>query len=518
MPEPTTKYDRKVYISIDATGGLDYRSGSLVKADGSPDFQNVECLKGVLRRTIGEKKFISGDVAGRVLHCNQYLQEDGDEFFMVVSDDNIYRESAGSWSSLSAYSGVDGRLVMATQGFDSSGNSIYIICDNENWIKKYDGSSVADLDSADGWKTQNVKGQFPAWYYQHLLIGKTTETGTQVPFRVRWSDLADPEDIVNGSASFVDLVETPGFITGFATSMDRLFCLKGDAIYEGGYVGYPRYFSFNPLVIGTGCAASRTIVVKNNIMFFVGPDAIWMFDGRNFTDISEEIRDNLFGVDSVLNRDYLSKAVAIHIEELNEIWFAFATGADTEPNTVFRYHVGKKSWWKRTLSIPMMAAGLWKESTAVPWTALVGPWTAMIGTWRSGSRSAAFPLVMFGSHDSATDKGYIHQLNFSSFVDNDSSWPSAYWTTKDLIPSQNTRWQEFWIQAKGSSTIELSYSHDGGLTYTSLGTKQPSSSTQYEWLKWSFDFTDPQTRFKLTWGNGAVKVREKIAWYYPRKR
>jgi hypothetical protein len=97
----------------------------------------------------------------------------------------------------------------------------------------------------------------------------------------------------------------------------------------------------------------------------------------------------------------------------------------------------------------------------------------------------------------------LSQIAINTFLDDNATYPEAYYTTKDIsIPNvTETRWSEVKLKCKSSNScsIELQYTTDG-TTWISLGSKV--TTTEWSYIQWNLNLTCINIKFKLIIGDG----------------
>jgi hypothetical protein len=108
----------------------------------------------------------------------------------------------------------------------------------------------------------------------------------------------------------------------------------------------------------TGCVAPLTLTTANvtsqvvdganrHVAFLQAADGIYVFDGRIFTRISDDI-ENFFDpiASDTMNQDLISKSVGFYDEVWREYHWLFASGSSTELNREFVYSVKFNKWYE----------------------------------------------------------------------------------------------------------------------------------------------------------------------------
>jgi hypothetical protein len=138
-----------------------------------------------------------------------------------------------------------------------------------------------------------------------LMAANTYDpVGLGLPQRVWWSAAGDPTTWPTpGSnaaqqvqSSYVDLVGDMGAITGVVGNIGNadaaIFFQRG--VWTAQYAGPPTVFNFTPAEGAKGCAAPASIVRYGAVVYYLGVDGFYMFDGANSSPIGVNKVDNWF--------------------------------------------------------------------------------------------------------------------------------------------------------------------------------------------------------------------------------
>lgn len=142
--------------------------------------------------------------------------------------------------------------------------------------------------------------RFMAVIKNFLFTGNTWDsTDGYLPYRVRWSALGDHTDFTYSKATqadFQDLSGDGGWVQGVvggllgadgAVFMDR-------AIVRLTYVSGNTIFQFDHVEGGVGTQAPNSIVKAQGVVFFLGQDGFYMFDGISLVPIGKDKVDTTF--------------------------------------------------------------------------------------------------------------------------------------------------------------------------------------------------------------------------------
>ena len=145
---------------------------------------------------------------------------------------------------------------------------------------------------------------------------------------------------------------------------------------------------------------------------------------------------------------------------------------------------------------------------------LVGvKWSEQGETWDHGSIRKDYPVRVMGDSE-----GNVYTTGESSLTDNGTAIPFVYETPDFHLPkefqSQLGRWLELEYEASGSS-IDISYSTDGGQSFIPEILETQTLSTNFEWHQTFFDVSSQllRIRFRNVEPDGTFSLRWIRLWY-----
>jgi hypothetical protein len=100
---------------------------------------------------------------------------------------------------------------------------------------------------------------------------------------------------VNDLSASGFLQSAPGAITGLATLRTYATAFKEHALYIGAFVGPPFVWDWQPVSHQVGTLSNDGIVNALDVLYFVGPDDFYSFDGSNVTAIPNGLKQWFFG-------------------------------------------------------------------------------------------------------------------------------------------------------------------------------------------------------------------------------
>lgn len=433
-----------------------------------------------------------------------------------VRPDGTYNTLASTSSSIYYYDDVtenwdDATGIITFGGADTDPWAFATFDDDAYFSNGVDNvhrwrSATHDYGAGAG-LIEEVTNAVPARYLLNfagrLILGYVIDSGTQAD-RVQWSNINDPTTWAGGG--FNDTVDWPGPITGLSKLGARAYIFKRDYIIEMRETGLDSpTFDFRAVVNGEGAGSHRTIVHIGQLLFFMGRDDVFIFDGTRLQPIGEPIRWELT---NNLNREAVRNAFAFHHEPFNEYWLCVPTGDNTYGTVAFVFNYVQQAWTKHTLpatcSVPFKttegAADAW-------WDNQTGSWDSQIRTWDSGIAGADVFTQLIGKEDqilykiddeSVTDDGTDVTATFD-IADTDFG-TATNWTTLNRVIVVGR-------SLGASGTMTVSFSPDGGSSFTPLGTATFGAPSGMVRLYIPCRVTAIQGRVRLSWTSAFVVQR-----------
>ena len=382
-------------------------------------------------KTHGYEKFDSAALSGTPHVIDNYYQNDGDTFLMVITNTKVYKYNTGT----SDFDDITGGSLTGTadqpSDSDVAFNKFYLT-NGVDYPQFWDGTGniavVPGLDASVGsdieggvsaCKAKAIKG-----FANFLVLGNTLEDSVEAPSRVRWSKYGDPTVWINtagaGQAGYADVGDVDQIIT-MQRLKDYLVIYKERSIWIMQYVGPPAIFAFRRIVDGIGCVSPKGVASLTNSHVFFGPDGIYAFDGVSLTPLSDRINISFF---TQLNQAKIQLLSALFVEEDFEILFPFVRNGETVPTEALVYNYVTGAYGFR--DFPAVAVGYWTQQSSLSWHDFgTRTWDEISEYWDQKNLSAEGPLNLF-----ADSSGYVYKINTVDTAD--GSDYEGYFTTKVL--------------------------------------------------------------------------------------
>lgn len=183
-----------------------------------------------------------------------------------------------------------------------------------------------------------------------ICFGADNQNGTGAfdPLLVRWSSSEDYQDwrplSTNSAGDF--RLEQGSQIVGAIKTRQEILVFTDTAVYSMQYVGFPYVFSFNLLASNISLMSPNSISVANNIVFWMGRDKFYVFDGQ-VRALPSTLRSYVY---DNINVEQEFQVISGTNEEYNEVWWFYPTGTDTQINNYVVFNYLENIWYYGTLS------------------------------------------------------------------------------------------------------------------------------------------------------------------------
>jgi len=163
-----------------------------------------------------------------------------------------------------------------------------------------------------------------------LVVGNTNSGAEgHIPYRVRWSGINAPTAWVASATTQSDAQDLP-FDNGDVQriiSGNYGIIFQERAITRMTYVGSPLVFQFDEMESGRGTPSPFSVRKIGDLIFYLGQDGFYVFDGEKSTAIGANKIDRTFWND--VDKTYLNSIVTAVDFNKHVIYWAYAGDANT---------------------------------------------------------------------------------------------------------------------------------------------------------------------------------------------
>lgn len=160
----------------------------------------------------------------------------------------------------------------------------------------------------------------------------------ETPYRIYFSEIGEPQKIF--PENFIQISSNSQPITALKSFNQSLviFCNEGVFRLTG---DNPDNFNLNLITDEFGCISHKAVVEFKNRLWFLDDIGIVEYTGSSYDQVSNRMTDtfNSMNVDAARQT-----AVACHVPERNEVWFAIPVGTSTVNNLVVVYDYLANGW------------------------------------------------------------------------------------------------------------------------------------------------------------------------------
>jgi hypothetical protein len=477
------------------------QEASQIPENGCFDINNVHQYQGVLDKLWGigyysNTNTIPATAPGTpILHIAPYYQAGVFQYYIAFSTAKTYKIEGNTYTEIftQAFSSAD--PIDTTDWLDDK-----YIANPDIQIKYWNGTA---LIAPAGWANITAGGLVN--FNTHLVLGNTIESSVPCRQRVRWSAIAAPNDTTSTTSGFVDLIDTPGEVVALKILGDRLFVLKADSIYECMYVGGEDTFKFVLVKNTIGCQGKDSVITQKDLMYLLGKDNVYQFDGRTFTAIGDNVKDFFASKYQLGSSWSLQYAKMMYFEPLNELWVAIPSSSNFARN-MFVLNLTDRTWWKKSLDHAIYSMMYLKRSNQASWTDALGTWGSQTLPWDDALWGVVKHEVLLGGTSAVSTARFDTAETYEVAT-------TGYWVSRELVTEAEIRFLEVNAEIQGS--VECLYSSDSGNTWVSLGNKVSNSG--FSKVLWEINKTFQKVMFKFVLGVGSVRMKNVILAYKPRK-
>lgn len=470
--------------------GIDFTVPSTFLPPGHAFPQNMHYEKGEIRKRDG-KSTVGGVTLGaqKILHL--FVAEDSaqSQTLFRFTKQNIEKYVSGS----DTYSNVTGADLTGaeTNFFDTAvvaESDVMVSCNYVDNLRKTNlvsGGNSSDVGGAP------PKSKYVEYMTPYLLIAHLIDSGTKLPWTIRWSDSGNYQKWNGGNAGSIVLSHEPSAIRALKKLGNQVMCYKEKSIYRGNAVSTSAIFDFGgPFITDEGLYAPRGIAASDGVHYFMGLNDFYINDGVRRTSIGKAVRDHVF---TRLDRALNETCFALPVEIYKEIWFFVTISGQSWPTEIWKYRRDLDLWYFDTIASATAAVN-YKVVSSLTWDQASGTWNDQTSFWDAQSGSADSPIQVFGFTNGITLKRNENVVNDNGVA------VAAYLETKDFSGFQvggrehDVEWLQMELWARGNP-FKVYYSTDYGTNWNFITTVTPTATTQrYDVF---FDIFSPTIRFKF---------------------
>jgi len=316
--------------------------------------KNVWPDGGLYRPFLDLAVYSTNALNARCQGCVSFTDDTGEVHIYAGDQHNLYKLTSAStdWTTCTASSSL------ATPTDEVWNFTMYnktVLATNWGATVQYGSLTVTTsfnpitVEDASGTNV-NMRARYLATAQNFVLVGNTyDDVDGNRPQRVRWSAYADPQDwkpSKTTQAGFQDLEENLGWVQGIVTGIPgndaMIFLDRG--IVQMNYTGDELIWRFTPLVAGVGTPAPNSLVKVGNIIYFLGTDGFYAFDGVNLRPIGNQAVDR-YVLDDI-DEEWWSRVSGVQDPTYPVVYWGYqsASGGGSTPDKVAIYNWQTGEW------------------------------------------------------------------------------------------------------------------------------------------------------------------------------
>jgi len=212
------------------TGGLNLRSDQFNLAENeSPDLLNVTVdPRGGIRQRDGVDRLNTTALSADIKGIWGFFTDGGTAQKMVNYGTAVAYATSGNFTDIT---GITARTD-GTRVYGMTMNNIAYGVSRDKPSFRWNGSAAADLGTTlDGSAGNFPQAQYVAFWNNFAWVANTYESATDYKYRVRWSNINDPEKWAAADYVDIDKGEHGDYITGLVPAGDKLLVFKSNSVH-----------------------------------------------------------------------------------------------------------------------------------------------------------------------------------------------------------------------------------------------------------------------------------------------
>jgi hypothetical protein len=331
---------------------------------GSPNVVNaIPFSEGVYGPMYGLNAYSTNGLTARCQGAAAFIDTSASVYIFAGDANDLYLLKVGSaaWSKVSKVAGGYSTPSDAQWHFEYF-NGRVIATNGVDPIQSFTvGSSTAFADLA----AAAPKAKYLATTKGFLIAANTNDSvNGACPQRVWWPALNDPTNwptpggvtAAEFQSSYNDLFGTGGFIQGIAGNLGNADAaiFQEHMLWRATYSGPPSTFEFFPAAGMRGCSAPGSIIALNGIVYYLGEDGFYAFDGAQSDPIGANKVDKTFWAD--VDPVYLLR-MSSGIDPINrQVWWSYCgQGNGGVPNRLLVYQWQLRQWGIVEITVQFIA-------------------------------------------------------------------------------------------------------------------------------------------------------------------
>ena len=382
-------------------------------------------------------------------------------------------------------------------------NAVYVYNTTNGWAKPLTGTSPPTGVSilGDAVAATISTAQAIVVFKNQLLILNPTVSGTVYPQRIYRTEIDDYTDLTGGNAGSEDLWDNSDAILTAAVIGPYLGIYRDNSIGRYEYIGsVNELFRYTQVITGEGISSGRALAVLPDQHIFMGQTNFWSYKGDfSIEPIGDLIAESVFSQNGDQNPGEIDRSWALRVDELDEVWFFYPTGSNSNPTITRRYNYKTKAWSRRIFADEFIGGGPDQSTSSKTWNEVTDTWQAATYAWNATKLQANSPTILLCQADGSQ----VFIFDYVSSDDNGTT-KTITLTTKDYSDPEFKLRLDFVQFLASGGTITIEYSTNNGTTYSTYGTKTLGSGVEVHRLY--KQIVAQRFRFRITVDSLALKL------------
>jgi hypothetical protein len=460
--------------------GIDYSKPAtfINERNGFP--VNMRFYRNEMRKIPGRTKYGSVAISGgQVMALNKLELNSGEKYLLRASKTAIerYNTVSGGWDSITGTAlsgGDDDRFSFA----NLTEAGMVIITNYANLVRKYTGSG--NLQALGG---NPPKAKFVTYLAPYAILGGIELVAGGMSM-LQWCDTDQPEVWSGGNSGSTLLTDDPSPLVNIEKLNDFVAAYKRDSLWTVRKVDTDIFYP-ECVKTGVGLAAQDAVVGHAGYHYFMSLNDFILWNGTSIDSFGGPVRDEIF---SKINRAKINRCFALHVQELDEIWFFVVIVGQEWPTEIWKYNYANGFWYYDTCN-SLTCATKWEKISTTSWDEITPGWDDYLPTWDSGVQIQDWEEIVLGRSD-----GYTLRIDHTATTD-DGLVISSRLDTPDFTGDYleyKKRWLQLNVWGRGPGKVYVDYSTDYGDSWTNI----PYSSTQ-AYIDWDERYVQTTLYFDI---------------------
>ena len=412
-------------------------------------------------------------------------------YWFYAGTAKIYRQSGSSThTDYTRSSGGDYSTNLTTVGnwTGTIYNGLPILCNGVDDPQVLATTGASNFSDLTNWPSNTTCKTIKA-FGNYLMALNLTESGTNLPNKVRWGDTAEDfnypsswaASATNDAGAVTIGDEADDIIDGLALK-ESFIIYKGNSTWIANYIGGNLVFSFKKLFNDTGILTRNCVQEFEGNHFVVTQGDVIVHNGVSKKSVATNaIKKHLF---DDINSSYYQLTFVTHNVQKSEMWISYPSLGSEFCNKALIYNYVNGSFTFRDLpDVYHIGPGVVDPgATSNTWNTQSGTWTTTTGTYGDRLFNPTERSILFaGTNDTKLYRG-----DFGQQFDNQNFITTIERKGLTLDSNNNTVKQvrKLTPRVKGTGTVNISVgsslSPNGTYTFNAAQSFDPNSQNKVD--------------------------------------